>query len=169
MKADGLDTNKSACTVYGRLFILRGESGGGHAPFSCAPFSSQAPPAPPYACSGARLRTSRLTHAYCLRQSRFTHEVGSHLLSAAGKFISLNERHHVPCIIFLKPKCAVSSVQLKTFLCSALALQKNVIAFPSLNFLPFTVEKIIIRYKLRLFLSASGHELNFNKKSAYEN
>jgi hypothetical protein len=57
--------------------------------------------------------------------------VGLHLLSAAGKFISLNEAHHVPCIIFLKPKCAVSLVKLKTFLCSALALQKNVTAFAS--------------------------------------
>jgi len=49
-----LTQTKVLARAYGRLFILRGESGGGHAPFSCAPFSSQAPPAPPYACSGAR-------------------------------------------------------------------------------------------------------------------
>jgi hypothetical protein len=73
--------------------------------------------------------------------------VGLHLLSAAGKFISLKKVHHVPCIIFLKPKCAVSLVKLKTFLCSALALQKNVTAFarPMLEqqykTLIFTLEK----------------------------
>ncbi len=64
-KAKHSHKQKVLARAYGRLFILRGEGGGGHAPFSCAPFSSQAPPAPPYACSGARLRTSRLTHEYC--------------------------------------------------------------------------------------------------------
>jgi hypothetical protein len=55
----GVDSHKQKvlARAYGRLFILRGESGGGHAPFSCAPFSSQAPPATP-----VRLLGRALTH-----------------------------------------------------------------------------------------------------------
>ena len=49
-----------ASTVYGRPKPLRGEIGGGHAPFSCAPCSAQAPPATP-----VRLRGRALTHEYC--------------------------------------------------------------------------------------------------------
>jgi hypothetical protein len=59
LRGYGLPTHKQKvlARAYGRLYILRGESGGGHAPFSCAPFSSQAPPATP-----VRLLGRALTH-----------------------------------------------------------------------------------------------------------
>jgi hypothetical protein len=50
-------------------------------------------------------------------------------LSAAGKLITLKEVHHVPCIIFLKRKCAMSFSATENVLSRALALQKNVTTF----------------------------------------
>ena len=51
-KANHSHKQKVLARAYGRLKILRGESGGGHAPFSCAPCSAQAPPATPVRLRG---------------------------------------------------------------------------------------------------------------------
>jgi hypothetical protein len=43
---------KVLARAYGRLFPLRGDSGGGHAPCSCAPCTAPGSPAPPHAWRG---------------------------------------------------------------------------------------------------------------------
>jgi hypothetical protein len=110
-----------ACTVCGRLIFLRAGQRWRPCPIVRARlFPRQLRPHPPHAGSGslADARVGwRMSIAYA--------SVGLHLLSAAGKFISLNEAHHVPCIIFLKPKCAVSLVKLKTFCAAHLPFKKT--------------------------------------------
>ncbi len=86
-------------------------------------------PHPPHASRG---RACRLT-AICNDQSSSVIEVSGIkyrlALAAAREFIALKKILHVPCIIFLKLKCARSFVFTKEIQQCALALQKNVITF----------------------------------------
>jgi hypothetical protein len=57
LRGYGLPTHnqKVPARAYGRLFVLRGGSGGGHAHCSCAPCTAAGSPAPPHACRGRAL------------------------------------------------------------------------------------------------------------------
>jgi hypothetical protein len=69
----------------------------------------------PRLCATRSAQTRRWPQAYGARRICFI--FNKHLLSAAGKFISLNEGHHVPCIIFLKCKCAGKFGSTENVLC----------------------------------------------------
>ena len=102
---------KSTCTRGHTFFVLRGSGMCGHLFFVRA-FSPPAFPRNPHAGRRGRgcLRARRLTQEYCLRQRIAYAGVGLHALAAPWKRSAFNEVQWLACIIFLKPKCALSLV-----------------------------------------------------------
>ena len=94
-----------ACTVYGRLCPLRGESGGGHSPFVGARLvPRQAPPHPHTPGAGARLTPRSVFHREVCAGSKCVEIQVCIYLARQGKCSFLIGAQQLPCIIFLKVK-----------------------------------------------------------------